>query len=456
LGRPTANASSLGEVAQRRAGIALLALAVPALFLHLEYQASADVTLGGLSLTIALADVAVAAIVAAAVAGGFANGFDRLRPGLPLWLAAAAFLALIVASVLLAAVRFAGYEAGASLVSAAKFVEYALLAPAVVLLVRTRLDLLVLLAAVAAWSAVASAVGVLQFLGLADEFEGRRPGQREPSWLGVHDFAAFSGAALALALVAIALGTAAGRERAVAAVAGASGALGLVLAAALDAIGAMLLSAAMLAGLAAVLGVLTVRRAALLTAVVAVVTAGALALRGNDLDQFLRFLGVRPASEEPATEVQTHAHRFVLLYIGGRIFLDQPLLGVGWQGSAQEFAFGPYVADARARFPDQPERAFPAAERRWGVQNAYVQALAELGVLGLLSLLALFAAGLWLAGATALRGPPREAGAIALSWILFAFAGLAALGLYAGVPLDALLWLALGLAAAARAGLEAE
>ena len=56
-------------------------------------------------------------------------------------------------------------------------------------------------ARVVAWSVAATAVGALQFLGLVDEFEGKRPGQREPSFVGIHDFAALSGAALALGLV---------------------------------------------------------------------------------------------------------------------------------------------------------------------------------------------------------------------------------------------------------------
>ena len=39
---------------------------------------------------------------------------------------------------------------------------------------------------------------MLQFLGLVNEFYGKRPGQREVSFLGIHDFAAFSAAALAI------------------------------------------------------------------------------------------------------------------------------------------------------------------------------------------------------------------------------------------------------------------
>src|SRR3712207_8417762 len=34
---------------------------------------------------------------------------------------------------------------------------------------------------VVAWSCVMTAIGILQFLGWVDEFEGRRPLQREPS-----------------------------------------------------------------------------------------------------------------------------------------------------------------------------------------------------------------------------------------------------------------------------------
>ena len=62
-------------------------------------------------------------------------------------------------------------------------------------------------------SVAATSWGLLQFLGLVDEFEGRRPGQREPSFVGIHDFAALSGAALSIALIALALAATAAAGR---------------------------------------------------------------------------------------------------------------------------------------------------------------------------------------------------------------------------------------------------
>jgi hypothetical protein len=83
------------------------------------------------------------------------------------------------------------------------------------------------------------------------------------------------------------------------------------------------------------------------------------------------------------------------------------------------------------------------------VQNAYVQALADLGGVGLGLLVALLGAGIWVAARAALRGTVVLAGTLALSWLLVTMGVWAALGLVAGVPADAALWLALGLAAAA-------
>ena len=75
-------------------------------------------------------------------------------------------------------------------------------------------------------------------------------------------------------------------------------------------------------------------------------------------------------------------------------------------------------------------------------------------MIGLLLLLATFGAGLLLAGRAAVRAPPETAlpGAIAAAWLLLAMGTWSAVGLVAGVPLDALTWIALGLAATAAAG----
>ena len=105
-------------------------------------------------------------------------------------------------------------------------------------------------------------------------------------------------------------------------------------------------------------------------------------------------------------------------------------------------------------FAGLSEKAFPSPEHPYGIQNAYVQALADLGAIGFVLLLATFAAGIFLAARVAIRGSPEGllAGTLAGAWLLLVMGTWTAVGLVAGVPLDALTWIALGLAAAAAAG----
>ena len=429
-------------------GALVLALAVPTLFVHATYTFDFSVSLGSTSATVELGDLAVLVVAAAALGAAGRDGLGALAAGKPVWIAAGVFLGLILAGTLYGPAVTDGYQLGSSLVTAAKYAEYAALALAVPLLARRRVDQTLLIGSVTLWSAVATVWAALQFLGLVDEFEGRRPGQREPSFLGVHDFAALSAAALALAIVAIAFGRGR-RPRWPAGAAGVAGTLGVVLSGALASVGAVLLGAA-IAGLAALRrGVLTRRRALGLVGVVLVVLTGSLAIRSADLDQFLRFLGVNPEKEDTSGRVQSYSQRTVLGYIGVRIFLDHPVLGVGWQGSSLEESYAPYLDDARRRYPSVSVESLPSPEHPWGVQNAFIQAAADLGLPGLLALLALLASGAWVAFDAYRRGPPEAL--VPLLWLAVAAAELTALGLFAGVPIDALLWLALGLAVASRA-----
>ena len=433
-------------------GAALLALALPALFLHVEYQPGFAVQVASTSVGVELSDVAVLAVVAAAAVALLRGTADVPRAGRPVWLASAVLLALVAAQIVLPLARGADYAWLEHAVTAAKFGEYALLAVAVPVLARTTADLRLLLAGLAAWGASASAVGVLQFLGLVDEFEGRRPGQREPSLLGIHDFAALSAAVLALALVAVALGPERRGARLVAWVAAVAGVVGVVLSGALAAALAVALAAGACAAVSRARRLLTARRALALAGVVALVGAGVLAMRAADLDELLDALGI--AAAEKSGNVESYAQREVLLYVGLRIFLDRPVLGAGWQASFEEDAYGPFLDDARARYPDEPALVFPSPEHPWGVQNAYVQALADLGVVGFLALAAVVGAGLAVALRAALRGPPAAAAAalVAVCWLLVVLGVWTGVGLIAGLPVTALFWLALGLAVAAARG----
>jgi O-antigen ligase len=177
-------------------------------------------------------------------------------------------------------------------------------------------------------------------------------------------------------------------------------------------------------------------------------------MRGGDVDQFVRFLGIREHDPSAQENVQTYVQRTMLAYIGWQIFLDHPIAGAGWQSSTKEI-YGDYLDDARREFPDTPAVAFPSPERPYGIQNAYVQALADLGLVGLLALGAVVASGLLVGARAALRGPPLGSGAglAAVCWLLVVLGVWTGVGLIAGLPVTALLWLALGLAVTAARGL---
>ena len=427
--------------AEVRPGALVLAVAIPIVFLHVRYQPKVHVGLGSTSAGIELSDVAVLAVALAALWTGAREGWSPLRAGRAVWIAGAAFLAMVVAATFYGLARPEHYRFLTHLVTAAKFAEYAVLAPAVPLLLRARRDVALLLWTIAAWSAAATVWGLLQFSGLVNEFEGKRPLQREPSFLGIHDLAALSGTALAVGLALLALRPRTQGERLLGWVAGASGALGIALAAV----------AALVVG--ARRHVLTLARAAALVAVAVVVGTGVLLMRSGDVTSFIRFLGIGHEPKKTA-DVESSVHRSLLAYIGVRIFADHPILGVGWQGSEEQDNYGPYLAAAHRRFPGEPEVAFPSPKHAWGVQNAYLQTLTDMGLVGFALLVALVVSGLVLGLRAAVRGPPELAllALVGLSWMLVAAGVWNGLGLVAGIPLDALTWLSFGLVAAAARG----
>src|SRR5439155_760499 len=267
------------------------------------------------------------------------------------------------------------------------------------------------------------------------------------SFLASADFAALSTAALLLGVVAIATPRARALRRP-AVVATVSGTLGMICAGALAAVLGLATALAALAVVLALRRELVPRRAAAIGAVAAVVAVGAVAIRGSDLDAFARFLGASPGKvQAPETKVQTYSHRTLLAWLGWEIWKDDPLLGVGWEGSAEPANFVPHLPAAHRRFPDEAPLAFPSAapDRRYGVQNSWLQALADLGVVGFALWAGVFATGAWLAARAAIR--------LGTVTALYALLGIAVLvwlwtaqGFVAGIPLDALTWLVLGLA----------
>jgi hypothetical protein len=444
-----------GLVRRETLGALVLAASFPFLFLHERYQPDLALGVGTTTLDVRLSDVAVLAVVAAAAVAAARSGVERLRPALPLWISGACLLAWLAVETLRPASRHDALF-DEHLVSFLKFCEYALLALAVPLLVRRRADLAVVLGALVLWAGVAVAVGLAQFFGL-DVFGAWNPGWRQPSFLGHHDLAALSAVALALGMAAVAARRSNVAASTLVPVGLVAGALGLVIAGSVAAAGGLVLGTLALWLASRRAFAPSWRRVLALAVVVAAVAGGVTAVRGDALGDFLRFLGVRGDTLQQG--VESYSQRTVLAYIGLRIFQDHPVAGVGWQLSSRPDVFEPYVPDARKRFPDVVELAFPAEGREWGVQNLYIQMLADAGVIGLGLTLAVGAAGLGLAWRAAARAPsPWAAGAglVAICALLTLAGEWASLGTVAGIPLQAATCIVLGLAAAGAAATSEE
>jgi hypothetical protein len=405
------------------------AAAIPLIFLHVMYQPHAAVG----PLDVYGSDVAVAVTVGAALAAGFKFGWEPLRRGRPLWLVAGALLGVLLISCFWRPLELQTKH----LVTAAKTIEYALLAPAVVLLFRRIVDVDRFLAVFVAWAVAAAGWGVLMFFAIVDDPEGPRPGQREVSFLGHQDLGVFTGAALALGFVAIVLGVR--RNLAIAAVVG--GMLGVIIDASVFVFLGCVLAATAAVLVARHTGTLTARRLGAVAAILAVVGSGVYVLRGSDVSAYLSFLGITK-SRTVDTGVQTGSQRAMLLWIGWKIFEDHPLLGVGFERSGNRYQ--PYLAAAKRRFPNQPAQAYPSPENQWGVQNWWVELLADTGIVGFALGVGTFATGL----VVALRRAARKSfvALVAAGWILVAAGTWNAIGIVAGIPLDAVMWLGFGLA----------
>jgi O-antigen ligase len=447
----TRSSASLRSLVERDAvGALVLAASLPFLFSHERYQPELGVGIGSTTVDVRLSDLAVVIVLVVAAVTTSRAGIARLAAGRFLWITGVALLAWLAFQTLRPVsvddALFADH-----LVSFLKFVEYGLLAVAVPLVVRRAGDLTIVVGGLVLWAAVAAGVALLQFFGV-EIFGAWNAGWRQPSFLGHHDLAALAAISIALAAAAI---VARRREIPAAAlfvVALVSGILGLVLAGSVAATGGLALGAAALWIAARRRFRPGGRQTLALVAIVAVVAGGVTAVRGDALEDFLRFLGVR--GDEPPIGVESYAQRTVLAYIGLRIAQDNPIVGVGWQRSSRPEVFEPYVDDARARFPDVDELAFPAEDRLWGVQNLYIQMLADAGAIGLALLLLVGAAGLLLAWRSATRAPtPWAAGAglVGVCALLTLAAEWASLGIVAGIPLQAASCLLLGLAAAGAA-----
>lgn len=390
---------------------------------------SVELGAGGTELSIGPADVALG------VTAVLATMRLRARRSIPSpWLlaAAAAFALLIVASAI--------PNGGSALAAAGKLAALAALTLGAAAFLETRERFEALFVVLVGFCVVATAWAAGVFLA-----DG---GGRQASFIGEHDLAA-------LATMTVVVGLAhvyqrPGRPPALALVGIGAGALGLILGASLASVLGLYLAAAAVLALAAVRG--HVRRNAVLVtlALCVVVTAGTLGLRSGELGFIQSWFG--PPAETPGQYAASWSQRLIYVYVGGRVFLDRPIVGTGWQGELPPPDYAEYLPDARERFDDQPPHYFPPEDGTLIPQQTYDQILFELGLVGAAFFLVL--AGLTvrralLAGRRWRRGHADEQAYVPIGWVGSTAAALAGAALFGGSPLTALFWLTVGVAAAA-------
>jgi O-antigen ligase len=381
-----------------------------------------SVGLGPLDVTVADVALALTAVLALVRL--------RKRRRLPSpWLlaAAAAFGALLLVSAL--------PNGGDALTAAGKIAELGALTLGAAVFLDSAERVRAFLAVIVIFASVAAAWAFIGFL-TSDR-------SRQASFMGEHDMAALATLAAAVGLAR--LHARRGNPGLLAVLALAAGLVGTVLGASLASLIGVYLASVVVLALSARRGDLRLTSAAVTVALACVATAGTLALRQGELGFLQEWFGT--PSDNPGENAASWSHRLVYTYIGGRIFLDHPLLGTGWYGLLPPKEFAQYVPDARERFPDQPSNYFPPTDRGFIPQQTYDQVLFELGLVGAALFLVLAGIAVWRA-AVAARRRTGERAYLPATWLAALAGALAGAALFGGSPLTAMLWLTLGVVAA--------
>jgi hypothetical protein len=399
---------------------ALFLAAVALCLIRARDQPSIDVSIGGTTASIVPADLVLLALALVALVVLARRGLERAA--WPAAITGALFCLWLLAT--------AAANGAAAFVSGAKVVELAALALGAIAFLRARAQFDALADVLILFTLVADVVGVVKFVSGG--------GGRQASFLGEHDFAALATLPL---LYGLALLYARGRDRR-AWLAIAAGGVGCVLGAALASLLGLYLGVVVLLVLHALTRRVTRRDVVTTLAVVVAVTGGTLAIRSGELGFLQSWFG-KPASR-PGQYASSWSQRLIYTYVGGRIFLAQPLLGTGWWSDLPPKEFVAYLPDARRRFADQPANYFPPATKPFIPQQTYDEVLYELGAVGGLAFLALLVS----LGRAAVRTARRAAAALPAAWFAAALGALAGEGLFGGTPLAAIFWLVAGVVVA--------
>ena len=391
--------------------------------------AQASVTFTGLGTEITLTATDLAFLLLAACIAVRLLGKAKLpEPARALTLAAAAFSAWLVLSSALNGVE--------PFVGAVKLLEYAVVALGAVLFVQHRWQL---------WALVGLVVGITSFAVVEALYDsGFDLGYRLSSYMGPHELAAIG--TLSLSYGAASLFT--GRREVpwlpwIALVAGAAA---TVLGAALASLVGMYLAFAAVTALAAARRSIRWPVVAAVTAIAVAVTAGALSMREGDLG-FVQGGNTALSAERAGGWSQ----RLIYAYIGGRVFLANPVLGTGWYGELPPSEYARFLPDARRTFPDQPPRYFPRADQDFIPQQTYDQILFQLGLLGAALFLILAALAVRTAVQVGLRWPhggqSETAAYLPAAWLAAIAGALAGEALFGGIAIATFFWLVLGVVA---------
>lgn len=380
-----------------------------------------SVGVGSLDVTVADLFLAATAVLAAA----------RLRAEQRLpspWLlgTAAAFAALLLIS--------AVPNGSDAFSGAAKIVTFAGLTLGAAAFLVSERRVRAFLAVVVLWAAAAAGWALVGFL-TSDR-------GRQASFMGEHDMAAVATLAIAVGLAHVHARP--GRPGPLAIVALAAGLVGTVLGASLASLLGLYLVAAVVLAISARRGRLRLVSAVVTLAVAGAATAGTLALRQGELGFLQEWFGT--PSDTPGENAASWSHRLIYAYVGGRVFLDNPVLGTGWHGLLPPEEFARYVPAARERFPGQPSHYFPPTDEGFIPQQTYDQILFELGLVGGLVFLALAGIAARRA-ALAARRRKGERTYLSAAWLAALAGALAGAALFGGAPLTAMLWLTLGVVA---------
>jgi hypothetical protein len=404
----------------------LLLVAVALCLVRARNQPGVDVSVGSTSAHVVPEDAVLAALLVTSVVV-----LRRRRPARSMLLplaAAVVFTALVVGT--------GAANGTTTAVSSVKLAELAVLGLGIFALVRTDDAVEAVVDVLLLFTVAADIVGVVKFV--------TGGGGRQSSFLGEHDFAALATLPLLHGFVL----SVAGRRPGRAAVAIVAGAVGCILGAALASLLGLYLGALVLVVVAAVQRSLRLRALLVIAATVAAVTAGTLTIRAGDLGFLQSWFG-KPATR-PGQYASSWSQRLVYTYVGGRVFLDHPLLGTGWYPLLPPSTFDRYLPAARRRFPDQPPNYFPPANEPYIPQQTYDQVLYELGIVGGVTFLALLV-GLGSAAARAARARAL----LPATWLAASIGALAGEGLFGGTPLVATFWITAGVCVALAARAEA-